>query len=139
MLNTCQTHARRQGNTVACGHKCTHNTLVSLYCTETRGIAGCDTVSAVVAFALTGEPSASSFSKVLLLPYLWRGSAVSHIRMRHELVPSTYERSTCNTAEPQQHAQQHAQQQHNVVDLQVFQVIHVTVHTSFKRCYVVSP
>ena len=87
MLNTCQTHARRQGNTVACGHKCTHNTLVSFYCTETRGIAGCDTVSAVVAFALTGEPSASSFSKLLLLPYLFGAVLQS---ATYECVMSSY-------------------------------------------------
>lgn len=52
--------------------------LVSFYCTETQGIAGCDTVSAVAAFALTREFCASSLSKLLVLPCLFCAVLQAH-------------------------------------------------------------
>ena len=86
LLNPRQTHTERHGF-----HHCglqsqayIHGkTLVSFDCTETQGIAGCDAISAVVAFALTRVLCASSFSKLLVLPYLFCALLQSHISSPH--------------------------------------------------------
>lgn len=64
------------------------NTLVSFYCTETQGIAGCDTVSAVVAFALTRKFCASSLGKLLILPYLFCAVLQAHTSLANATLMS---------------------------------------------------